>query len=264
MYDLKNQVAMVTGAGSGIGKAIALRLVQEGAIIIAADVSQESVEELIKEIKDSGGEGLAIKTDVSNFGEVQNMVKETLAHFKQIDILVNNAGTGSAGRIVDYNEEDWDKPLQVNLKGTFLCSQAVAKEMIPRRKGKIVNIASVAGKSGEEFIGAYCASKFGVIGLTQVLAKELGRYNINVNAICPGYVWTPMWEELARWFKEHFSSLAEKTLYEIFTRRVEAVTPLRRPQTPEDIANLTAFLVSEEARNITGQAINVDGGAVMH
>lgn len=264
MYDLNKEVAIVTGAGSGIGKAVAKRLSKEGAIIVAADINQESAKQLIKEIQDSGGEGLAIKIDVANFLEVQNMVKETLAHFNQIDILVNNAGTGSAGRIIDYSEEDWDKPLQVNLKGTFLCSQAVAKEMIPRRKGKIVNIASVAGKSGEEFIGAYCASKFGVIGLTQVLAKELGRYNINVNAICPGYIWTPMWEDLARWFKEHFSSLAEKSLYEIFTKRVEAVTPLRRAQTPEDIANLTAFLVSEEARNITGQAINVDGGAVMH
>lgn len=264
MYDLKKQVAIVTGAGSGIGKAIAWRFSKEGAIIVAADINRESVRELIKEIKDSGGEGLAIKTDVANFFDVQNMVKETLANFNHIDILVNNAGTGSAGRIIDYSEEDWDKPLQVNLKGTFLCSQAVAKEMIPRRKGKIVNIASVAGKSGEEFIGAYCASKFGVIGLTQVLAKELGRYNINVNAICPGYIWTPMWEDLARWFKEHFSSLAEKSLYEIFSKRVEAVTPLRRAQTPEDIASLAAFLVSEEARNITGQAINVDGGAVMH
>ncbi|MGB9699807.1 MAG: SDR family NAD(P)-dependent oxidoreductase [Thermodesulfobacteriota bacterium] len=264
MYDLKKQVAIVTGAGSGIGKAIAWRLSKEGAIIVAVDINQESAKELIKEIKNSGGEGLAVKTDVANFSHVQSMVNETLANFNQIDILVNNAGTGSAGRVIDYSEEDWDKPLQVNLKGTFLCSQAVAKQMIPRRKGKIVNIASVAGKSGEEFIGAYCASKFGVIGLTQVLAKELGRYNINVNAICPGYVWTPMWAELARWFKEHFSALAERSLYEIFTKRVEAVTPLRRAQTPEDIANLTAFLVSEEARNITGQAINVDGGAVMH
>ncbi len=264
MYDLKNQVAIVTGAGSGIGKAIALRLSKEGAIIVAADINQVAAEELIKEIKKLGGEGLAIKTDVANSFDVRNMVRETLARFKQIDILVNNAGTGRAGRIVEHKEEDWDKTMEVNLKGTFLCSQAVAQEMIPRRKGKIVNIASVAGKAGEEFIGAYCASKFAVIGLTQVLAKELGRYNINVNAICPGYVWTPMWEDLARWFKEHFSSLAEKSLYEIFTKRVEAVTPLRRPQSPEDIANLTAFLVSDEARNITGQAINVDGGAVMH
>jgi NAD(P)-dependent dehydrogenase (short-subunit alcohol dehydrogenase family) len=136
--------------------------------------------------------------------------------------------------------------------------------MIPRKQGRIINISSVSGKSGEEFIGPYCASKFGVIGLTQTLAKELARYSINVNAVCPGYIWTPMWAEMAKWFKESFPALEGKSPQEIFENRVKSVTPLRRPQTAEDIANLVAFLVSEEARNITGQAINVDGGAVMH
>jgi NAD(P)-dependent dehydrogenase (short-subunit alcohol dehydrogenase family) len=140
----------------------------------------------------------------------------------------------------------------------------VAKEMIPRKRGRIINIASIGGKSGEEFIGAYCASKFGVIGLTQVMAKELGRYGITVNAVCPGYIWTPLWESLGHWLKENLSPLSQLTPREIFDKRVKSVTPLRRPQEPEDIANLVAFLVSEEARNITGQAINVDGGTLMH
>jgi len=264
MYNLKGKVAIVTGAGSGIGRAIAIRLSLEGAAVVAADLDGKAVEKLIKEIKSTGRTGLPMRIDVSLEKDVEAMVQGTLRHLGQIDILVNNAGTGSAGLIIDQTEEDWEKAMRVNLKGTFLCARAAAKEMIPRKRGRIANIASIAGKSGEEFIGAYCASKFGVIGLTQVLAKELGRHGITVNAVCPGYVWTPMWESLAQWFKENFPSLEKKSLQEIFENRVKSVTPLRRPQTAEDIASLVAFLVSEEARNITGQAINVDGGAVMH
>ncbi len=264
MYNLNGQIAIVTGAASGIGRAIAMRLSLEGAAIVAADLKGNAAEKLIQEIKGLGRRGLALQTDVSSEKEVERMVKESRENFGQIDILVNNAGTGSVGLIIDHTVEDWEKPIQVNLKGTFLCARAVAKEMIPRKRGRIVNISSISGKSGEEFIGAYCASKFGVIGLTQVLARELARHWITVNAVCPGYIWTPMWQELAKWFKENFPSLAGKSLQEIFENRVKSVTPLRRPQTAEDIANLVAFLVSEEARNITGQAINVDGGAVMH
>jgi len=264
IYNLNGQVAIVTGSASGIGRAIAMRLSLEGTAIVAADLNGNAAEKLIQEIKNLGRRGLALEVDVSSQVDVERMVKESRENFGQIDILVNNAGTGSAGLIIDHTVEDWEKPIQVNLKGTFLCSRAVAKEMIPRKRGRIVNISSISGKSGEEFIGAYCASKFGVIGLTQVLAKELARHWITVNAVCPGYIWTPMWQELAKWFKENFPSLADKSLQEIFENRVKSVTPLRRPQAPEDTANLVAFLVSEEARNITGQAINVDGGAVMH
>jgi len=264
MYNLNGQIAIITGAASGIGRAIAMRLSLEGAAIVAADLNEKAVEKLIREIKSLGRRGLALVTDVSSEKDVARMVEETRGNFGPVDILVNNAGTGSIGLIIEQSEEDWERPMRVNLKGTFLCSRAVAKEMIPRKRGRIVNISSISGKSGEEFIGAYCASKFGVIGLTQALAKELARHLITVNAVCPGYIWTPMWEEMANWFKENFPSLADKSVQEIFEARVKSVTPLRRPQTPDDIANLVAFLVSEEARNITGQAINVDGGAVMH
>ncbi len=264
MYNLNGKVAIITGAGSGIGQTIARRLSLEGAAVVAADIKGSAAEKLAEEIKRLGRRGLAVETDVAVKKDVERMVKQGVENFGQVDILVNNAGAGSLGLIVNQTEEDWERPMQVNLKGTFLCSQAAAKEMIPRKQGRIINISSVSGKSGEEFIGPYCASKFGVIGLTQALAKELARYSINVNAVCPGYIWTPMWQEMAKWLKASFPALADKSPQEIFENRVKSVTPLRRPQTAEDIANLVAFLVSEEARNITGQAINVDGGAVMH
>jgi len=264
MYNLDGQVAIVTGAGSGLGRAIALRLSREGAAIAATDLNAEAAEKLMVEIKAQTKSGLSIQMDVSVEKDVERTVRQTLENFGRIDILVNNAGAGSAGLIINHSEEDWDRAMRVNLKGTFLCSRAVAKEMIPRKQGRIINISSIGGKSGEELIGAYCASKFGVIGLTQVMAKELGRYQITVNAVCPGYIWTPMWESLGQWLKENIPTLAPLSPREIFEKRVKSVTPLRRPQEPEDIANLVAFLASEEAKNITGQAINVDGGAMMH
>jgi NAD(P)-dependent dehydrogenase (short-subunit alcohol dehydrogenase family) len=264
MYNLEGQVAIVTGAASGIGRAIALRLSREGAAVVAADLDGKAAGHLAREISDLGNRGLAIPMDVSAEKDVERMVKSALENFRQIDVLVNNAGVGTTGLIVDHSVDDWEKSMSVNLRGTFLCSRAVAKELIPRKRGRIVNIASIGGKEGEEFIGGYCASKFGVIGLTQVMAKELGRHRITVNAVCPGYIWTPMWEKMAVWFKENFPALANKTPEEIFEARVRSVTPLRRPQTGEDIASLVAFLVSEEAKNINGQSINVDGGARMH
>ena len=264
MYNLNGQVAVVTGAGSGLGQAIARRLSLEGAAVLAADLNRQAAENLVAEWKGLGRRGVAVETDVTAKKDVERMVKQCLENFGQLDILVNNAGAGSLGLIVNQTEEDWERPIQVNFKGTFLCSQAAAKEMIPRKQGRIINISSISGKSGEEFIGPYSASKFGVIGLTQALAKELARFSINVNAVCPGYIWTPMWAEMAKWLKERFPALAGKTPQEIFESRVKSVTPLRRPQTAEDIANLVAFLVSDQAANITGQAINVDGGAVMH
>ena len=264
MYNLNGQAAVVTGAGSGLGQAIARRLSLEGAAVVAADLNRRAAENLAAELKGLGRRGLALEADVTVKEDAERMVKQCLENFGQLDILVNNAGAGSLGLIVNQTEEEWERPMRVNLRGTFLCSQVAAKEMIPRKKGRIINISSISGKSGEEFIGPYCASKFGVIGLTQALAKELARFSVNVNAVCPGYIWTPMWAEMAKWLKESVPALAGKTPQEIFESRVKSVTPLRRPQTAEDIANLVAFLVSDQASNITGQAINVDGGAVMH
>ncbi|MGA2956605.1 MAG: SDR family NAD(P)-dependent oxidoreductase, partial [Thermodesulfobacteriota bacterium] len=211
------------------------------------------------------GRSFAVQSDVANSGAVRGAVEAVIRRTGRIDILVNNAGiAGRAAPITEQTDEDWQHNIAVNLTGVFNMCRAVVPHMLSRKYGRIVNIASIGGKEGEEFIGGYCASKFGVIGLTQVLAKELGRHRITVNAVCPGYIWTPMWEKMAIWFKENFPALADKSPQEIFEARVKSVTPLRRPQTAEDIASLVAFLVSEEAKNITGQSINVDGGARMH
>jgi meso-butanediol dehydrogenase/(S,S)-butanediol dehydrogenase/diacetyl reductase len=262
---IRGKVAIVTGAGHGIGRAIALRLAEEGATVIGADLEAAAVEQVIGEITAAGGKGLALQIDATDEKAVYAMVEQVLAQHGQLDILVNNVGGGGGSALViNLPAEAWEKTVAVNLRSTFLCSQAAAREMIKRKAGRIVNIASISGRVGESLVGAYCAAKFGVIGLTQVMAKELGRYTITVNAVCPGYVWTPGWQHLAAWLKENFSTMADKSPEQIFEERVKAETVLGRAQTPEDVASLVAYLASEEARNITGQAIHVDGGAVMH
>ena len=265
--DLKinDKIAIVTGGGNGIGRAIVLRLAAEGAKIVVADLNKEAAAKIVAEIKAGNGNGMAIVADATRYEDVDNMVRKTLTDYGAIDILVNNVGGGSGGTtlIADTLTDDWDKTIEMTLKSTFFACRAVAKSMAGRKQGRIINIASIAGKSGEPLLGAYCAAKFGVLGLTQTLAKELARYTITVNAVCPGYVNTPAWEKLAQSLKDSQPALAEKSLQEIFEAKVKSVTPLRRPQSPEDIASLVAYLASEEAKNITGQAINVDGGAVM-
>jgi NAD(P)-dependent dehydrogenase (short-subunit alcohol dehydrogenase family) len=262
---IKDKIAVVTGGGNGIGRAIALRLAAEGARVVVADLNKEAAAKVIAEIKAQSGDGMAIAADATRPEDVDNMVRKTLTAYGVIDILVNNVGGGTGGTalIVETLTDNWDKTIEMTLKSTFLACRAVAKSMAERKQGRIINIASIAGKSGEALLGAYCAAKFGVLGLTQTLAKELARHTITVNAVCPGYVYTPTWEGLAQSLKDNHSSLANKSLQEIFEARVKSVTPLGRPQSAEDIASLVAYLASEEAKNITGQAINVDGGAVM-
>lgn len=261
---VRDKVAVITGAGGGIGKAIALRLADEGAIVVATDLNEANAREVVAEITDSGKNGMALRVDATKEADVNGMVTKTMEVYGTIDILVNNVGGGwKSTFITKFPTQLWDRTIELNLKSTFLCSRAVAQEMMKRKEGRIINIASISGKVGESLVGAYSAGKFAVLGLTQVLAKELGRYSITVNAVCPGYVYTPGWEQLAQMLKDNIPAMADKNLEEIFRERVEPLTPLGCPQTPEDIASLTAYLASEEARNITGQAINVDGGAVM-
>jgi meso-butanediol dehydrogenase/(S,S)-butanediol dehydrogenase/diacetyl reductase len=262
---IDQKIAIVTGSGKGIGRAIAQRLADEGATVVVSDLIVKDAESVVAEIKARGGKSMALQVDATKESDVNLMIQKTMEAYGQIDILVNNVGGGSGGPavIIKTAVENWDKTIEITLKSAFLCSRAVAQEMIKRKQGRIINISSISGKLGESLIGPYCAAKFGVVGLTQVLAKELGRYSITVNAVCPGYVYTPGWQELARSMKAQYSSLADLTPEQIFEQRVKPLTALERPQTAEDIASLVAYLASEEAKNITGQAINVDGGAVM-
>jgi NAD(P)-dependent dehydrogenase (short-subunit alcohol dehydrogenase family) len=264
--DLKiaDKTAIVTGGGSGIGRAIAVRLAREGASVVIADLNGKRAGDVAAEIAALGKRAMAVQADATVEDDVETAVRKTIEAYGHVDILVNNAGGGTNSAFVtNYRVEDWDRTIELNLKSTFLFSRAVARGMMERRQGRIISISSISGKLGESLMGPYCAAKFGVLGLTQVLAKELGRYSITVNAVCPGYVYTPAWEQLAQRMRETVSSLADKSPEEIFENRARSHTVLQRSQTAEEIASLAAYLASEEAGSITGQAINVDGGAVM-
>jgi NAD(P)-dependent dehydrogenase (short-subunit alcohol dehydrogenase family) len=261
---IKNKIAIVTGGGNGIGRAIALCLAAEGTQIVVTDLRRGDAQNVASEIVAKNGKAIALQSDAAKELDVGRLVRESIEAYGSIDILVNNVGGGSGmAPVAKTLIENWDKTIEINLKSTFLCCRAVAQVMIPSKQGRIINISSISGKSGEALIGSYCAAKFGVLGLTQVLAKELGRYNITVNAVCLGYVYTPGWKKFAQSLKNSYSSMAKKSLEEIFEERVKPLTPLGRAQTAEDVASLVAYLASEEAKNITGQAINIDGGAVM-
>lgn len=244
---LKGKVAIVTGGGQGIGRAIALALAREGAAVVVNDINLESAKKVTDEIKKQGGQAQPIKADVSKGEEVNKLVKETLDNFKTIDILVNNAGTGKLIPAIELTEAQWDSIIDINLKGQFLCSQAVAKHMIEQKRGKIVNIAALSGRVAMPGLAAYGASKGGVLQLTRVLAIEWAKYNINVNAVSPGITLTALVEHA---FKE------EPDLLKGYLERI----PLRQAAKPEDIANAVLFLASAEADDITGQEITVDGG----
>jgi NAD(P)-dependent dehydrogenase (short-subunit alcohol dehydrogenase family) len=259
---LENKTAIVTGGGRGIGKAIGMCLAEEGANIVLADIDLESAEKTAAEIEAMGRRSLVVRTDVTRRDEVQAMVVRTLDAFGRIDILVNNAGVVGERRglpFTNLQEEDWDICYEVNLKGIFIVCKEVVPHLIEQQAGKIINISSIAGRQGEEPLPHYSASKAGTISFTQALAKELGRYNINVNCICPGLLWTPMWRQLEGMFTGDASpeTVERRAVFEAAVRRL---TPLQREQTPEDIGKLAVFLASEDARNITGQSINVDGG----
>ena len=258
--DLSDQVALVTGAGQGIGKASALALAAAGANVVAVDINGGSAKEAAAALAAAGPRGLPIQADVGSVRDIDRMVAEAIAAFGKIDILVNNAGVTRRAYIMDLTEEDWDRIHRVNAKGVFFCLQRVAREMIPRRSGRIINIASIAGKGFAGTSNAiYAASKGAVISLTKTAAQQLGQHNINVNAVCPGIVRTTLYGEMVRVMAEKEGVSVE----EIERRHVEGV-PLQRANEPEDIAAMVVFLASAGARNITGQSFNVDGGLVPH
>ncbi len=246
---LKDKIAIVTGARRGMGRTHALALAKEGAKVVVSDISLEDCQKVVDEIKSAGGQAIAIKCDVSKKSEVEDMVKQTLKEFSKIDILVNNAGILQFKPFLELTEEDWDKTLAVNLKGYFLCAQACAKEMVKQKSGAIVNIASIAmGQVGIGYstIAHYCASKGGIAALTEALAIELAPYNIRVNAIAPGAINTPMVKAI----KQDPKSL-EGTLARI---------PMHRMGNPEEISDAVVFLASDKSSYITGSIVVVDGG----
>jgi NAD(P)-dependent dehydrogenase (short-subunit alcohol dehydrogenase family) len=262
---LAQKVAMVTGGGAGIGRAIALAMAREGADLLVADIHLGAAEGVAKEVRDLGRTATAVSMDVSREGEVQQAIAEGIRQLGRIDILVNNAGvTPRLGLPFTRQEEaDWDKVFDVNVKSVFFTCKAIAPHFMERRSGKIVNIASIAGPLSSQTMPSYSVAKMGVITFTKIVAKELAAYNVNANAICPGLLYTDMWKGIGEVIRETNPAYAELTSRQMFERRVQEWVPLRREQTPEDIGHAAVFLASEEARNITGQALMVDGGAAM-
>lgn len=246
MYE-KYKNAVVTGAARGIGEGIAKKLASKGLNVVVSDVLYDELLEVAKELEGAGVKSMAIKTDISQKDDVENLIKTTVEKFGSIDFLINNAGVTRDNLAVRMSEDEWDMVLDVNLKGTFLCSQFAAKEMMKNRFGRIVNLASVSGIMGTPGQANYASSKAGVIALTKSFARELGKRNITINAIAPGFIQTEMTEKLPDKVKEEYI----------------ANIPLKRAGTPDDIAEVVSFLISPSASYITGTVINVSGGLLI-
>ena len=247
---LTGKVALVTGAGSqkGFGKGIAIGLAKEGCDVIVADIDEEGAKQTAAIISNLGRKALAVKVDITSAAQVYEMVKTATARFGKIDVLVNNAGSASPGKpFWEKTEAEWDRDININLKGAMYCAKAVLPQMVARKNGKIISISSVAAKLGAPFSGGYAAAKAGIIGLTRSLALEVSHLGINVNAIAPGLGLTNFVKDDP---PELINSLTERT-------------PTRKTTTPEDIANTVAFLASDVSKNIVGQTISVDGGLAM-
>jgi 3-oxoacyl-[acyl-carrier protein] reductase len=244
----EGKVAIITGAGRGIGKAIAERLASEGADVVICDVDKEAAERTAEEIRSKYSvKAIAISADVANEGDVNSMVEETIKNFGRVDFLINNAGITRDSLLLRMSEEEWDKVIAVDLKSVFLCTRAVIRHMMRQRFGRIVNISSVIGLRGNVGQANYASAKAGIIGFTKSAARELAGRNITVNAVAPGYIQTEMTERLPQEVKEEMLKQV----------------PLGRPGLPEDVAGVVAFLCSEDASYITGEIIRVDGGMAM-
>jgi len=245
---LKGRIAVVTGASRGIGKEIALELARCGATVVVNYAgSKEKAQTVVAEIKELGQEAIAVQCDVSNSDRVIEMFKNVIEQFGKIDILVNNAGVTSDNLLMRMKEDEWDRVIDTNLKGVFLCTKAVTRTMMKQRNGRIINVASVVGVIGNAGQANYVAAKAGVIGLTKTTARELAPRNITVNAVAPGFITTDMTEQLSQ---EVVSSLLGQI-------------PLARLGEPKDIAKVVAFLASDDSAYMTGQTLCIDGGMVM-
>ncbi len=255
---MKDQVALVTGAGSGIGAGIALAFAESGAKVICADIDGDAAHVSASAAAEKGGETLALKADVGDTGQIESMLDGAMERFGRLDVIVNNAGVTRKAYIMELTESDWDRIHRVNAKGVFFCLQGAARRMIEGGGGCIINIASIAGRGYPGTSNAaYAASKGAVIALTRTAAQQLARHNITVNAICPGVTRTALLEQIIATMAE-----SEGISVEDAEARAAKPIPLRRVNEPADIAAMAVFLASPGARNITGQAYNVDGGLI--
>lgn len=255
---LTSKIALITGASRGIGSAIAKAFADEGASVALAARSAEDLNQVAAALRKSGARAEPFVCDVTQVEQVQQLPSLVEEKLGPIDILVNNAGVAGSHKIVDHPDDLWNLMLEVNLTSVYRVTKAVIPGMIERERGRIINIASVASKVGLRYMAAYAASKHGVLGFTRVLAAEMTRHNITVNAICPGYVDTPM-TDFAVAFMVSRTGITEAKA----RKMIEDTNPQQRLITPEEVASLAVLLASEAARGISGQAINIDGGAVM-
>lgn len=254
-----SRTAIVTGAGRGIGRGIALRLAKDGLDVVVSDINAENAKKVSQEIEALGRKSLAIIADVSKEADVYGMVDQVVGQFGKLDVMVSNAGIANIKWAIEMSAAEWDQIFAVNCRGTFLCDQAAAKQMIKQKGGKIINCASIAAHAGFSLLSAYSATKFAVRGLTQALAKELGPYGITVNAYCPGIVGTDMWELI----DEKMGPYLNLGKGEVLKEYTKLIT-MGRVQTPEDVANFVSYLASPDSDYMTGQSVMIDGGIVMN
>ena len=256
---LDGKVALVTGGGRGLGEGIAKKLAEAGCSVAVADIDKNNAEKVAEDIREMGRQAIAVKVDVTNWEEVQAMVKKTVDELGSLDIAVNNAGVISIKAVEDLSEKDWDHVLNVNTKGVFLCAKAEIPYLKEQEWGRIINTASIAGKMGFPDLAHYSASKFAVVGFTNALAKELAHTKITVNAICPGIIGTQMWYGdkglAAKWKGE------DETMDQSWKRNQETLIPQGEAQTPEDMGDLAVYFAT--APHVTGQAVAVDGGMTL-
>lgn len=247
MKRLEGKTAVITGGGRGIGAATAEKFLEEGANVVVVDVNQEDLDHVINEASEHKSRILGVKADITNKEDIDHVLEKSVQAFSKIDILINNAGITADAQLLKMEEEDWDKVINVNLKGVFLVTQKAAALMKEQQSGVILNASSVVGIYGNFGQTNYAASKFGINGMTKTWAKELGRYKIRVNSVAPGFILSPMTEKMP---EKALTMMKEKAVLGTLGR-------------PEDIANAYAFLASDEASFITGAVLNVDGGAVI-
>jgi len=257
---LQDKVAVVTGGGGGIGAAICRAFAAEGAQVAVTDLQPEAGEQVVADIRATGGRAQAWCLDVADRATVERAANDIASRWGPVDIWVNNAGISRVIPFLECTDALWERVLRINLTGTFIGCQVALGQMLPRKSGVILNMSSQSGKAGNSQYAAYCASKFGIIGLTQSLALEFAREGIRVNALCPGVVFTALWNE------QHIGDYARKRSMppEAVRPYLESKNPMGRLCLPEDVAQTAVFLASDAATYITGQAINISGGSVMH